>query len=374
MSFDFPNSPALNQVVQNPTSGGAWQWDGVKWGPVQAGGWVDAPADGNTYGRKNNAWNSVDAMVAPALNDTGRNLLHNPLFSIWQRGAGNFTTSGSLTADRWKMGFNTDTYTVGQTTISDGQRAQIGDEAAELCPVINVTGNSAAAAYSILWQPIEDVRRLGNKTITVSFWAWCGSGALKMGVSWDQYFGTGGSPSTTVNGSGQAVTLSTTATRYSLTYTLPSTSGKTLGTNNDHATFLEFWFSSGSTQATRAGNIGVQSGAFAIWGTQLEIGTVMSPLAKRDPADELAICQRFYQVGQLILQCYQAAGAVIYFSSLLPVTMRAAPVLTVASTAQTNCSGLTIGSYVGMAVWMQATTTAAGSVLQAASFTASADL
>ena len=42
-------------------------------------------------------------------------------------------------------------------------------------------------------------------------------------------------------------------------------------------------------------NVGVQSGSIAIWGVQLEIGSVATPLEKPDPQQDLAKCQRFYQ-------------------------------------------------------------------------------
>jgi hypothetical protein len=59
-------------------------------------------------------------------------------------------------------------------------------------------------------------------------------------------------------------------------------SGKTLGSNNDSFTGLEFFYSSGATNNAIAGNIGVQSGTINIWGVQLEIGSIATQLEKRD--------------------------------------------------------------------------------------------
>src|SRR5262249_11354812 len=143
-------------------------------------------------------------------------------------------------------------------------------------------------------QPIENLGRTSNKTVTASFWACVASGTLRLGVSVDQYFGTGGSPSPQVFGVGQAVTLTTTWQRFSLTFAVPSIVGKTRGTNGDESTWLNFWFSSGANNATNAGNIGVQSGIAFVYGVQLEIGTVATPLEKLDPRLDLANCQRFY--------------------------------------------------------------------------------
>jgi hypothetical protein len=59
MALDFPNSPTVGQIFSGPK--GTFSWDGVKWVPVTAGGFGDAPSDGNTYGRKNAAWSAIAA-------------------------------------------------------------------------------------------------------------------------------------------------------------------------------------------------------------------------------------------------------------------------------------------------------------------------
>ena len=59
--------------------------------------------------------------------------------------------------------------------------AAIGDEAAEYAVQCVVTGGAGAAAYAALSQFVEDVRRLGGKTVTMSFWAKAASGAPKSG-------------------------------------------------------------------------------------------------------------------------------------------------------------------------------------------------
>src|SRR5208282_354029 len=47
--------------------------------------------------------------VHPAIPDTGRNKLHNPLFRVQQRGLGPWTGAGNYTADRWLLGLVNDT-------------------------------------------------------------------------------------------------------------------------------------------------------------------------------------------------------------------------------------------------------------------------
>jgi hypothetical protein len=266
---------------------------------------------------------SVAAAGAAAANNVGRNILHNGAFAIAQRGVGPFTTNG-YTVDRWWSNGNTDTKSITQGAILDAGRAAIGEESAAFYIGNTFTGNAAAGAYTAISQPIENARRLAGKTVTVSFWAVAASGTPKLGVSIDQYFGSGGSPSAQVNGVGQSVTLSTTWTRYSLTFTIASMSGKTLGTANDHATFCNLWYSSGSTNATRSGTVGVQAATINIWGVQLEIGSVATPLEKPDPQQDLANCQRFYWTALVyVAPAADGSGTQLIY----PTTMRAAPAI-----------------------------------------------
>jgi hypothetical protein len=234
----------------------------------------------------------VDAAAsASAAHNVGRNLLHNSLFNVQQRGAGPWVASANYTADRWQLSITLDNVSASLTTLNDTTRGQIGDEAATTCWQAIVTGNGGASAFSLLGQPIENVRRLAGKTITVSFWA-AASGALKLGVNVLQNFGSGGASS--VWATPQTVTLSTIWTRYSATIVIPSAALKTFGTAGTDFSQVSFVFSSGTTNAAVLGNPGVQSGTFQLWGVQLEIGSVATPLEKPDPQQDLAKCQRFF--------------------------------------------------------------------------------
>ncbi len=345
--FDFPNSPTVGQVVTGG-NGAAYQWDGVK-------------------------WDASSAITGAAANNVGRNLLHNSMFNINQRGGP--WTGGGYTSDRWMINYNTDTMSgVNVAALNDAQRTAIGDDAANLSYVVTFTGNAAATAFTVVQQRMENTRRFGGKTVTVSFWAWCGSGALKLGVSFDQTFGSGGSPSVAVLSNGQSVTLNVTPTRYSVTLTIPSTIGKVFGTTNGtDFSVLNLWCSSSTDNALRAGNIGVQSGAIGLWGVQLEIGNVMTPLEKPDPQVDLANCQRFYQIGNTCFYGYSEAGMGFGGYQSYPVTFRAAPTVVFSGVQYANSSGIGLnGGNYGANYY--ATCTATGSANFFASFTASADL
>lgn len=316
---------------------------------------------------------AVSAAVAGQAN-VGRNLIHNAAFTVAQRGAGPWTTS-VYTVDRWLIVPSLDTMTASQAALSDADRSGIGDEAAISCFSCAFTGNAGAAAFSVLQQHIENVRRLAGKTVTISFSAVASGAGIKLGISADQNFGSGGSPSAAVNGTGQAVSLTTAWARYSVTLVLPSTSGKTLGTNQDSRTTLDIWYSSGANQATRAGSIGVQSGTINLWGVQLEIGSVATPLEKRDPVYEVQQCMRFYEVGFFQLGgSASGAGAGVSYQQPHAVPKRAMPTMIATPGVVANVTGNVITPSSAYSFLVYAVTAGAGGYTWSGNFTASADL
>jgi hypothetical protein len=164
-----------------------------------------------------------------------------------------------------------------------------------------------------------------------------------------------------------------------VTFAVPSAVGKTLGTAGDDSTAIEFWFSSGTTQANRAGNIGVQSGTFQLWGVQLEIAqpgqTQPTPLEKPDPVQQLQQCQRFYCVGRAAASSNATIATQVALSeAVFPVTMRAAPSMAFANQSYSNGSSATAAGVANGSFTFQVNSVATGMFYGLASYTASADL
>ena len=318
---------------------------------------------------------AVNAAASGSVHNIGRNLIHNPLFNVAQRGAGGFSTSGAYGLDRWVQWMTLDTLTLNQIAMNDTARSQIGDEAPAYGLSVLVAGNAGATSLSLVEQRIEGVRRLGGKTVTVSFWA-VGSAALKIGVSLTQSFGVGGSPSSNVSVAGQAVTVATTWARYSLTFTLPSTAGKTFGTTGgSDFTSLDFWMSAGANSAAASGNVGVQSGSFTFWGVQLEVGSVATPLEKPDPRYDLSNCQRFFCFAEAYHSGYNVAGGAIGTQAAFPVQMRAPPTIVFNdTTGSTNVGAFTIGTFTARTAYMYVPVLATGTGTMSVIIHASADL
>lgn len=224
-----------------------------------------------------------------------RNKIINGNMGIYQRGTGAVTVSGSYgPADRWQSQAFGNTFSTTQGSFVSGDTLfdTGGAQYFTQCAVTSVAG---AGNYTSILQKIEDVRILAGKTVTVSFWAKASSGTPSIGVQMAQNFGTGGSAQ--VDGTGQAQALSTTWTKYTKTFTIPSINGKTVGTEATHSTALVFWLDSGSTFDTLSGSIGQSSKTVSIAQVQLEVGSVATEFEFRPYGLELSLCQRYYEAG-----------------------------------------------------------------------------
>lgn len=388
MAFDFPNTPTTNQIVTMP-DGTVRKWDGVKWvagqtpvspycytgdappsNPTPGTSWWDsvscqlfvyyndgnssqwvpavaipasvgeAPSNSNYYARRNGQW--LDIGSSQLQGNVGRNLIHNGMFNIWQRGGGPWTIGG-YTADRWTQYISVDTCSTAIYNFNDTDRAQIGDEVALYMLGLTFTGTTGSTSQTTLLQRIENVRSFSGKTLTLSFWARNVSGSAKIGVAWSQNFGTGGSPSANItNNFGVTPTLTASFARYTLTTTLPSISGKTLGSNGNSSLDIQIHLSCATSNPnnTVAGGIGTQSGSINLWGVQLEIGSVATQLEKISIDDELRHCQRFYQTGYFSNTGYISNTGITHgYVQTYPVWMRATPTMTSSGTTAVNVSG-----------------------------------
>ncbi|HEY2417389.1 MAG TPA: hypothetical protein VGH84_05675, partial [Steroidobacteraceae bacterium] len=159
-------------------------------------------------------------------------------------------------------------------------------------------------------------------------------------------------------------------------FTLPSANGKTFGTTaGTDMTQMTLWLSAGSSYAARAGSVGIQSGSVRLWGVQLEIGSVATPLEKPDPRYDLSNCQRFYSLADIYLVVYGPAGASIGGQATFPVQMRAVPTVAISNTTgSTNIGTPGTGALSVRAAYIYAAVSAAATSTLQALVTASADL
>ena len=264
----------------------------------------------------------------------GKNKLINADMAINQR---NFSsgTAATFVVDRWQSQGSGGTVTRSVQSFTPGTAPVAGYEAANFLRTITAS-QSANGDYAGWLQSIEDVRTFANQTITVSFWAKASTGTPKVGITSEQNFGSGGSAATYT--SNATTTISTSWARYSVTLTIPSISGKTIGTSSFNAIWL--FSSCGSTiSALGYPAIGLQNTTIDIWGVQAEAGSVATAFqtATGTIQGELAACQRYYYrlsaaTGQT--NFYIGAGTVnasgnnAYIYTKYPTTMRVVPTFT----------------------------------------------
>ena len=213
----------------------------------------------------------------------GKNKFINGDFGINQR-LFTSTTSGSFvyTFDRWGFAASGGTYTATAETFALGTAPIIGYEGKNYLKCVVTVGND----FCRLIQRIESVRTFANQTVTLSFWA---KGVNPSGLGYiqarlQQYFGAGGSSS--VDLTPQNVVLTSNWTRYSLTFSVPSIAGKTIGTAGDDYLAVDI----GQMASTST-----DGWTLEIWGVQLEAGSVATAFqtATGTLQGELAACQRY---------------------------------------------------------------------------------
>jgi len=211
-----------------------------------------------------------------------RNKIINGNFDIWQRGTSlTFSSTGQFIADRWRMGGVS--ITASQQTFSVGQTEVPGNPRYYFRYVVGANSQN----YEIQ-QLMEDVRVLAGQQVVVTYWARRTSGTVSIGPRLVQDFGTGGSPSSVVIASITQVgsqTMSSSWQKFTYTATMPSISGKTIGTNNDNSTWLSFQIGDTNTGTLEFAQI------------QVEIGSVATPFEVRPVGVELSLCQRYYEKG-----------------------------------------------------------------------------
>ena len=198
----------------------------------------------------------------------------------------------------------------------------------------------------MLEQRIESVRTFAGQQVTVSFWAKADA-SKPIAVELLQSFGTGGSPSAEVTAIGVTkTTLSTSWQKITVTATVPSISGKTIGTNGDDYLALDIWFDAGSTYNARTDSLGQQSGTFDIAQVQIEPGPVATPFERRPIGTELALCQRYYQHTIVVrIGGTSAPGIGFHGGDQFLVQMRTSPTMVQRNAAYTGgTSGLSVGT------------------------------
>jgi len=278
---------------------------------------------------------TVDGDVSlPSINGAGfsdfRNKIINGQFNIDQRGDGStgYTADG-YTLDRWQLDEGTgEACTIGQGSFTLGQTDVPGNPENYL----EWARGTAGSSLSKVSQRIEGVETLSGETVTRTFWVKA-SAATELRPMARQVFGTGGSPSSTVTVTGTEVSVTTSWTKVSVSFSLPSVSGKTLGSNDDDYLEISFERDHDDTNATATvdiANVSLVKG---------DATAEADPGAWRDTATEGFMCKRYFTMlanhdtsteangNEMFCNAFYESASQARGMVYLPVEMRAAPSL-----------------------------------------------
>jgi hypothetical protein len=220
----------------------------------------------------------------------GKNRIINGDFNVWQRGTSfSNPATGSFQADRWSVVWDGTgaTRTISRQTFAAGNVIPGYEFNYFYRFAQSVAGTGAS--YNLFQNRIEDVTTYAGQTVTISFWAKAAANTNLVQLNLEQDFGTGGSPSPTIsnNLSTGTITITTSWQRFSYTTTVPSISGKTIGTTTPGYLGFRVWVPINATFT------------LDFVGFQIEPGSVATPFttATGTIQGELAACQRYYETG-----------------------------------------------------------------------------
>jgi hypothetical protein len=283
---------------------------------------------------------------------TNRNLIINGAMQVAQRNTSvaGITTVGYYTADRWRMTISS----AGTWTMNVESSGPTNTEFRKSANVICTTADSSLGSGDLLRldQRIEGQNLQGIKkstsaaeSLTVSFYVKSSNTGTYICEFRDNDNTRQISKSYTINAAN---------TWEKKTITIPPDTTGQFDNDNGASLFLQFWLAAGttytsgalndtawasSTNANRAVgvlNIANASGNYwAVTGIQLETGTVATPFEMRSFGQELALCQRYFQIANICCTDYGPSGYSTEQRTPFVVEMRATPTAAQGSTGTT---------------------------------------
>jgi len=242
-----------------------------------------------------------------------RNLIINGAMQVAQRGTSS-TGSGYSTLDRFAVARGTVTATQSQESLTSSDSPySLGFR--NYFRMTNTGVTASTASYCGIRQTIEaqNIANSGwdytssSSYITISFW-------VRSSLAGTYYLG-----SKTFDGTEQyyatpITVLANTWTKF--THSISGNSNNTIDTNNEAGFQFYIWMHLGTDYTTSGHTVNqwaaysstdqapdypqnwnnTGSATFDITGVQLEVGSAATPFEHRSFAEELALCQRYYQI------------------------------------------------------------------------------
>jgi hypothetical protein len=224
---------------------------------------------------------------------------------IAQRGTGAFTANGDRPVDRWQMISNTTDFTTTQdSTVPTGKGFT---NSIKIQPT--ATKSPSSSTYARIGYSIEgyDGASLcwgtsGAKSATISFWVRASvTGIYSIGVK-----NAAANRSICLE-----YTIDSADTWEYKTITFPGVTDGTWEQTNSRFCYIDVWQAGQGSQTSTIGtwqgqNVNMSSNqvnlftstsnTFYITGFQMEVGKVATPFEHRSYGEELALCQRYYEI------------------------------------------------------------------------------
>jgi hypothetical protein len=294
-----------------------------------------------------------------------KNLIINGGFDVWQRGTSNTTVATPmLLADRMNcragtgsthtVEKSTDVPTTGESSFTNSLKFTVGATAAAIA---TTTGNNYFD-YRIEGYDSAHIRQgtAYAKTVTLSFWvksSVAGAYGLNLGKDTTYCYAT-------------SYTINSANTWEKKTITIPGTSLGGGSWNTSNGTGIRIFWNWGAGSNYTSGSVGwataddrggyddgsavqLVANANATWyitGIQLELGSVATDFEHRSYGEELALCQRYYQIGSFGAEAFSIANSLSYRvnNNTHSVTMRAAPSAVSSQASNSYYQGINAGT------------------------------
>ncbi len=254
----------------------------------------------------------ISGDLVPSTPLSHRNMFINGGMQVAQRGASHTSVSATgYQIDR----FETTLQGLGAYTITQNTTAPTSEGFTQSYKIDCTSADASPSATDFLFishkiegQNLQHLRKGTSdaKSVTLSFWCRCTkTGNIQVNLNdWDN-----------TRIIGQAVTISSADTWEKKTLTFAGDTSGVLGNDNGASLVLEWWLDKGSnfsggavptswealSSADRAAGCTLALGNntannFYITGVQLEVGSTATPFEHRSYGDELAKCQRYFEI------------------------------------------------------------------------------
>lgn len=251
-------------------------------------------------------------------------------------------------------------------------------------PGVQSSLNKCAFSQQIEGLNVSDLNwgTANAQTVTISFWA-------RSSTTGTQAVSVANATTAATRSYVATFTIIASNTWEYKTVTIPGDTSGTWAKDNTAGLVLRFDYGSGTLFESTSGSwisadayrtsacvnlSNTASGNIFVTGVQLEVGSVATPFEHRSYGQELALCQRYYQIGTAQFSAYGSASNGLSYFVPLQVQMRAVPTYVPVFDYTLNCSSGLVHSASPVGAVHQVTATTTSHTAFSEQYSASAEL